>query len=40
MLDAVPHWQRAQEKFTELVGAEQWQELSTRLSETLSALRS
>lgn len=40
LLDAVPHWQRAQEKFTELVGAEQWQELSTRLSETLTALRS
>ena len=39
LLDAVPYWQRAQSKFTELVGSDSWQELSVRLAQTVSALR-
>ena len=36
---AVPYWQRAQAKFTELVGCDSWQDLSARLAQTVSALR-
>ena len=39
LLAAVPYWQRAQQKFTELIGGDAWQELSERLGETVAALR-
>lgn len=39
LLNAVPYWQKAQEKFTELVGIEVWEELAERLAKTVSATR-
>jgi DNA-binding MarR family transcriptional regulator len=39
LLAAVPCWQQAQQKFTELIGSNAWQELSERLTQTVTALR-
>jgi DNA-binding MarR family transcriptional regulator len=40
LLAAIPYWQRAQEEFTGLVGANNWDALSERLSRVVSAMRS
>jgi DNA-binding MarR family transcriptional regulator len=37
---AVPYWQKAQEKFTELVGVAVWEELSEQLGKIVAAMRS
>ena len=39
LLATVPYWQQAQQKFIELVGGNAWQELSERLTKTVTALR-
>ena len=39
LLDAVPYWLKAQQKFTELVGDQTWTELSEKLARTVTALR-
>lgn len=40
LLDTVPYWLKAQEKFTTLVGGQAWGDLSEKLSTTVAALRS
>ena len=37
--NALPHWQRAQKRFVELVGDDAWLELSTRLGNAVTAAR-
>lgn len=39
LLEAVPLWRNAQEKFTELVGAEAWGDLNRRLAAAVQATR-
>lgn len=39
LLHAVPYWQKAQAKFTQLVGAGAWKELSRHLATTVTATR-
>ena len=39
LMEAVPFWQRAQKRFTDLVGQESWDELSDRLSSAVAAIR-
>jgi DNA-binding MarR family transcriptional regulator len=39
LINAVPYWRRAQEKFTGLIGAQAWEELTQRLAATLAATR-
>lgn len=39
LLTAVPYWQKAQEKFIGLVGAEAWEDLTERLTRTIAAIR-
>lgn len=39
LLAVVPYWQRAQQKFVEQVGEEDWRELAARLGSTVSAIR-
>lgn len=40
LVEAVPLWRAAQEKFTELVGAQAWGELNRRLAAAVQATRS
>jgi DNA-binding MarR family transcriptional regulator len=40
LMDAVPLWRAAQEKFTELVGGPAWSELNRHLAEAVRATRS
>lgn len=40
LLDAVPLWHAAQEKFTKLVGVQAWGELNRRLAAAVEATRS
>lgn len=40
LLHALPYWQKAQEKFTQLVGSGAWKELSRQLVSTVTATRS
>jgi DNA-binding MarR family transcriptional regulator len=39
LLNAVPYWQKAQEKFLEQVGATPWTELNERLADLIAATR-
>lgn len=40
LLNAVPYWQKAQEKFTGLIGSGSWDDLRERLTKAVSAMRS
>lgn len=40
LLAALPYWQKAQKKFVGLIGADAWDELVGRLSNTVAAIRS
>ena len=40
LLKALPYWQKAQERFTSLVGVTAWAELSDHLAATVAATRS
>jgi DNA-binding MarR family transcriptional regulator len=40
LLAAVPYWQKAQAKFTGMVGAVAWEELTEQLTKTVVATRS
>jgi len=37
--NATPYWQKAQQKFVNLVGAEAWEELTVRLARTVALTR-
>jgi DNA-binding MarR family transcriptional regulator len=39
LINAVPYWQKAQEKFLEQVGATPWTELNERLADIIAATR-
>lgn len=39
LLAAIPYWRMAQEEFTRLVGAENWNQLSKQLAKAVSATR-
>jgi len=39
LLAAVPYWQKAQAKFTGMVGATAWEKLTDQLSQTVAATR-
>lgn len=39
LLHALPYWQKAQARFTQLVGADAWKELSEHLATTVTAAR-
>jgi DNA-binding MarR family transcriptional regulator len=39
LLAAMPYWQKAQEKFTALVGTSAWTDLNERLAKTVAAIR-
>ncbi len=38
--NSLPHWMKAQQKFTEMVGEQEWEDLRPRLANTVRALRS
>lgn len=39
LLNALPYWHKAQEKFVTLVGAQMWEELAGQLADTVTAVR-
>jgi DNA-binding MarR family transcriptional regulator len=39
LLDVMPYWQKAQEKFTALLGASAWTDLNERLAKAVAAIR-